>query len=230
MIKILIVDDHALVRVALRQILGDIPGMSVIGEANDGSTAINFCQELKPDVVLMDIQMPGMNGFDATLQLRELYPDIKILVVTAYENDVYITRLLQIGAAGCILKSASKDEMIRAIQIVSTGQRYLNSKIASQLVLKRIDNDHASPMDVLSNRELDVARCISEGMDASEIADKLQVSPKTVNSHRYRIFEKLKIKNDVELARLSVRHGLVEIEPLPLQPVKSISQPLISGT
>lgn len=212
MIRIVIVDDHSLVRAALKRILGDNPTMKFVGEAADGATAISLCEKLKPDVVLMDIQMPVMDGFEATRQLRQLNADIKVLIITACENDVYLTRLLQIGAAGYITKNASPDEMVKAIQLVSAGQRYLNPEIASRLAIKKITAESPSPLNILTNRELDVMRCIAEGMSIAAIAEKLQLSGKTVNSHRYRIFEKLKIQNDVELTLLSVRYGLLPLD------------------
>lgn len=228
MIKIVIVDDHSLVRVALRRILSDIPEMKVIGEAADGADAIILCEKLKPDVVLMDIQMPGMDGFEATRQLRQLNSDIKILIVTSCENDVYLTRLLQIGAAGYITKNAETDEMVRAIQLVSTGQRYLTPEIASRLAIKKITAETPSPLSTLTNRELDVMRCITDGMSIAAIAEKLKLSSKTVNSHRYRIFEKLKVQNDVELTHVSMRYGLTQLDRIAAVEIQK-KQPASAG-
>ncbi len=214
MVKVLIVDDHNLVRIALRRVLKDVAGIIVAGEACNGLEAIKLCRELKPNVVLMDIQMPVMDGLEATRRLFQLDPTLRVLILTTIVSDVFVTRLLQIGAAGYITKNTGLDELIRAIQMVSKGERYLNSEMANQLALKRITNDRKSPFEALANRELDVARCISQGMSVLDTAKKLSLTNKTVNGYRYQIFEKLKIKTDVELAILAVRYNLIDLDPV----------------
>ncbi len=212
MIKVLIVDDHDLVRTGIRRILQDVNGIKVVGEASSGEEAVKMGRELKPNVVLMDVKMPGIGGFEATRKLLRVDPDIKILVVTICSNDIYPSKLLQVGASGYITKEASIDEMVQAIRAVHSGQRYISPEIARRLAFRHVSDTVDSPFDSLSERELQVVLMVTVGMQVQDIADKLCLSPKTVNSYRYRIFEKLKIKNDVELTLLAIRHGLVESE------------------
>lgn len=212
MITILLVDDHDLVRTGIRMMLNDINGMKVVAEASSGEEAVKLGRELKPNVVLMDVKMPGIGGLEATRKLIRSDPDVKVLVVTTYDNDVYPSRLLQIGAAGYLTKGSSMDEMIKAIRAVNAGQRYISPEIASKLAFRHVTDKEESPVEMLSERELQVMLMITKGMKVQDIAEKLHLSPKTVNSYRYRIFEKLNIKNDVELTLLAVRYGLIDSE------------------
>ena len=212
LINVLLVDDHDLVRAGIKRILSDVSGIKVIGEACSGEEAVKLGRKLKPQVVLMDIKMPGIGGFEATRKLIRIDPDIKVLVVTICNNDLYPARLLQVGASGYLTKGATMEEMIQAIRAVYSGQRYISPEIASRLAFRHVNDKEESPFEALSERELQVMLMITMGMKVQEIADKLCLSPKTVNSYRYRIFEKLKVKNDVELTLLAIRHGLVESE------------------
>lgn len=209
MIKILVVDDHTLVRTGVKRILEDISGFKVVGEAQTGEEAIRLARELSPNVVLMDIKMPGIGGLEATRKLLRFDPDIKILVLTVCSDDLFPSRLLQAGASGYITKGASTEEMIRAIRIINSGQRYISPEIASQLAIKHLTEATETPFEMLSERELQVAIMITNGVRVQAISEKLCLSPKTVNSYRYRIFDKLNIKNDVELTHLAMRHGLL---------------------
>lgn len=210
MIKVLLVDDHELVRIGIRRLLQDINGIKVVGEAHTGEDAIRLAKDLIPDVVLMDVQMPGIGGLEATRKMIRHNPDIKILALTVCDDEPYPSRLLQAGAAGYITKGCSSDEMIRAIRTVHAGQRYISSEIAQQLALKRFTKAEESPLDILSERELQIMLMITSGQKVQDISTKLCLSPKTVNSYRYRIFEKLSINSDVELTLLAIRLGLVE--------------------
>ncbi len=210
LIKVLLVDDHELVRLGIKRLLQDINGMKVVGEVSSGEEAIRLAKELLPDVVLMDVQMPGIGGLEATRKMIRHNPDLKILALTVCDDEPYPSRLLQAGAAGYITKGCDPDEMIRAIRTVHSGQRYISSEIAQQLALKRFAKDEDSPLDILSERELQIMLMITSGQKVQEISEKLCLSPKTVNSYRYRIFEKLTINSDVELTLLAIRIGLVE--------------------
>lgn len=191
--------------------LADVDGVHVVGQAESGEEAIRKARELKPDVVLMDVKMPGIGGLEATRRLLRSQDDIKVIAVTICEEDPFPTRLLQAGAAGYLTKGAALDEMIQAIRMVFAGQRYLSPQIAQQLALKSFQPKvNGSPFDLLSEREIQIALMIANCQKVQTISDKLCLSPKTVNTYRYRIYEKLGITSDVELALLAVRHGMVD--------------------
>jgi two-component system, NarL family, invasion response regulator UvrY len=211
-INVLLVDDHDLVRTGIRNYLNEVPGIKVVGEARTGEEAVKIARNANPHVVLMDVKMPGIGGFEATRKLLRLNPDLKILVVTSCENDVYPARLLQIGAYGYMTKGSSMEEMLQAVRAVNIGQRYISPAIANTLALMQVSLRKDSPFDLLSERELQVMLMITKGSKVQDIADHLCLSPKTVNSYRYRIFEKLAVKNDVELTLLAMRYGLIESE------------------
>ncbi len=211
MIRVLVVDDHDLVRTGISRMLADISGLQVIGQADSGEDAIRKARELKPDVVLMDVKMPDIGGLEATRKLLRSYPYLKVIAVTICEEDPFPTRLLQAGAAGYLTKGAALEEMVQAIRMVFGGQRYISPQIAQQLALKSFQPQLSeSPFDLLSEREIQIALMIANCQKVQSISDKLCLSPKTVNTYRYRIFEKLSITSDVELALLAVRHGMVD--------------------
>ncbi|MBS9760280.1 response regulator transcription factor GacA [Pseudomonas mosselii] len=209
MIRVLVVDDHDLVRTGITRMLADIDGLQVVGEADSGESALKLARELKPDVVLMDVKMPGIGGLEATRKLLRSHPDIKVVAVTVCEEDPFPTRLLQAGAAGYLTKGAGLDEMVQAIRLAFAGHRYISPQIAQQLALKSFQ-PQGSPFDALSEREIQIALMIVGCQKVQIISDKLCLSPKTVNTYRYRIFEKLSVTSDVELTLLAVRHGMVD--------------------
>lgn len=210
MIKVLLVDDHELVRTGIKSLLANASGISVVAEASSGEDAIKIAREKQPNVVLMDLKMPGISGLEATRKILHHDPDAKILVLTVCNDDVFPIRLLRAGASGYLTKDCDADEMIRAIRAVQAGQRYISPQIAQRLALKRFSSDEESPFDALSERELQVMLMITSGKKVQDIAEKLHLSPKTVNTYRYRLFEKLGIKNDVELTHLAMRFGMVD--------------------
>ncbi|HDS0920438.1 TPA: UvrY/SirA/GacA family response regulator transcription factor [Pseudomonas putida] len=209
MIRVLVVDDHDLVRTGITRMLADIDGLQVVGEGDSGESALKLARELKPDVVLMDVKMPGIGGLEATRKLLRSHPDIKVVAVTVCEEDPFPTRLLQAGAAGYLTKGAGLDEMVQAIRLAFAGQRYISPQIAQQQALKPFQ-PQGSPFDTLSEREIQIALMIVGCQKVQIISDKLCLSPKTVNTYRYRIFEKLSVTSDVELTLLAVRHGMVD--------------------
>ena len=210
MIKVLLVDDHDIVRFGIRLLLQDAQNIKIIGEAKSGNEAVKLAKELVPDVVIMDIHMPEGNGLEATKKMKRHNPDIKILALTIYNDEPYPSRLLQAGASGYITKTCDPEEMIRAIRTINAGQSYISSKIAQQIAIKRYVKGEQSPMDKLSERELQITLMITEGQKVQDIAKKLCLSPKTINSYRYRIFQKLQINSDVELTLMAMRMGLIE--------------------
>nr|WP_258019919.1 MULTISPECIES: UvrY/SirA/GacA family response regulator transcription factor [Pseudomonas] len=207
----MVVDDHDLVRAGIIRMLADVDGIQVIGQADSGENGLKLVRELKPDVVLMDVKMPGIGGLEATRKLLRSHPEVKVIAVTACEEDPFPTRLLQAGASGYLTKGADIQEMITAIRHAFGGQRYISAQIAQQLALKSFQpQSNGSPFDLLSEREIQIALMIANCHKVQVISDKLCLSPKTVNTYRYRIYEKLSITSDVELALLAVRHGMVD--------------------
>jgi DNA-binding NarL/FixJ family response regulator len=211
-IKVLVVDDHDLVRMGITRMLADISGIKVVGEAASGEEALRLARELTPQVVLMDVKMPGIGGLEATRKLLRQDPDIRVVAVTVCDEEPFPSRLLKAGAAGYLTKGAALDEMIKAIRAVASGQRYISPEIAQQLALKNLDEEKSSPFESLSEREMQITMMIVNCQKVQEISDRLFLSPKTVNSYRYRIFEKLAIDSDVELTLLAVRHGLLSAD------------------
>ncbi|MDN3557000.1 UvrY/SirA/GacA family response regulator transcription factor [Halomonas maura] len=209
MIRVLVADDHHLVRTSIAHLLNAEADISVVGEAADGEEAIQQARQLKPDIVLMDIRMPGIGGLEATRKIHRSTSDVRILVLTAFLEEAFAQRLLEAGAHGFISKGCQQDEMVQAIRGVFAGQRYVSPEIAQRLVLSRIDSSD-NPFDQLSQRELQVAMMIVNCQKVADIADRMFLSPKTVNTYRYRIFEKLGVHSDVELTHLGLRHGLVD--------------------
>lgn len=211
MIRVLVVDDQELVRCGICRLLADAEQVDVVGDAASGEEAVQLARDLEPDVVLMDINMPGIGGLEATQKILQRQPEIQIIALTVYNGDPYTSRLLKIGAAGYLTKGAHYDEMLRAIIKVNSGQKYISPEIAQKLALRPFQNEAESPFDTLSERELQISIMIAKGQRVSVISDALFLSPKTVNSYRYRIFEKLNIeKSDVQLTHLALRHGLID--------------------
>lgn len=212
MIRVLIVDDHSLVRLGVKRLLEDVSGFKVVGEASSGEEAIKFLRETPADVVLLDVKMPGIGGLEATRRILRVDPDIKIIAVTAFHDDPFPSRMLQAGASGYITKECDFDQMVMAIKKVFAGQRYISPEIAQQLALRSLSDTpgDTSPFECLSERELQVMLMITSGYKVQEISEKLCLSSKTVNSYRYRLFDKLKIKNDVELTHLAIRYDLLD--------------------
>ncbi len=184
-------------------------GITVVAEAADGEEAIAQARQHRPDIVLMDIRMPGIGGLEATRKIIKGMSDIRVLVLTAYLEDAFAQRLLDAGASGFISKGTELPEMVNAIRSVFAGQRYISPEMAQRLALSRISIQD-NPFDQLSQRELQVAMMIVNCHKVSDISDRLFLSPKAVNTYRYRIFEKLGVHSDVELTHLGLRYGLVE--------------------
>ncbi len=210
MINIYLVDDHELVRTGIRRIIEDEKSFSVVGEAPDGETAVQWCRNNEADVILMDMNMPGMGGLEATKKIARYQPHAKIIILTIHCEDPLPTKVMQAGAFGYLTKSASPPEMLKAIRQVAHGQRYLSPDIAQQMALSQVNNNDENPFTSLSERELQITMMLTNGDKISDIAEKLNLSPKTVNSYRYRLFAKLKISGDVELTRLAIRYKMLD--------------------
>ncbi|HGH3563333.1 UvrY/SirA/GacA family response regulator transcription factor [Salmonella enterica] len=233
MINVLLVDDHELVRAGIRRILEDIKGIKVVGEACCGEDAVKWCRTNAVDVVLMDMNMPGIGGLEATRKIARSTADIKVIMLTVHTENplpakvIMLTvhtenplpaKVMQAGAAGYLSKGAAPQEVVSAIRSVYSGQRYIASDIAQQMALSQIEPAKTeTPFASLSERELQIMLMITKGQKVNEISEQLNLSPKTVNSYRYRMFSKLNIHGDVELTHLAIRHGLCNAETLTSQ-------------
>ena len=214
MINVLLVDDHHLVRVGINKILTSVKGINVVGECETGEEAIKVCRQDEPDVLLMDMDMPGMGGLEATKKILRFAPDVKIIVLTAHTEDPFPSKVMQMGAAGYLTKEAGPDEMVNAIRAVHSGQRYLPSDIAQKMALSQFKSVEENPFNALSDRELQIMIMITRGDKVPAISEHLNLSTKTINSYRYRMFEKLGVSNDVELTHFAIRHGMLKTEKL----------------
>ncbi|ACR13047.1 response regulator [Teredinibacter turnerae] len=216
MTRILVADDHDLVRMGIVRMLQDVEGFEVVGEAKTGEQAIALSRELQPQVVLMDVKMPGIGGLEATRKILASCSHTRVVAVTAVSDDLFPERLMKAGASGYVTKGAGFDEIIDAVHSVMNGNLYMSSTIAQQLALRTFSGakGDASPFEALSERELQTAIMIANGSRVHEIAESFCVSPKTVNTYRYRIFDKLSINSDVELALLAVKHKLLDVDSL----------------
>jgi two-component system invasion response regulator UvrY len=210
MIKVLLVDDHELVRTGIRRILEDAGDMDVVGEAADGDAALKIARNLAPDVVLMDLNMPGMGGIEATRRMVRLLPEVKVIALSVLDDDPFPARLNEAGAAGYLTKGCPAKEMIEAVRTVSRGFPYVASNVARKHMLSDWSGVASTPFTELSSRETQVVMMILDGRRTLEISNSLSLSPKTVSTYRQRIYEKLRVKTDVELTRLAYRHGLIK--------------------
>lgn len=209
MIKVLVVDDHDLVRMGISRMLADDAEIEVIGEADSGEAAIRMVKALNPDVVLLDVNMPNIGGVETTKRLRQFDDKVKILAVSSVSSQPYPSMLLKAGVNGYITKGTPLAEMIKAIKKVYQGSKYFSSDVAEQLADILLTDNEESPFDRLSEREKQVAMMVVNCQSPQQIADQLFVSVKTVNTYRYRIFEKVGVDSDVKLTHLAMRHGLI---------------------
>ncbi|KTC96298.1 response regulator GacA [Legionella feeleii] len=210
LIKVLIVDDHALVRMGIRRLLEDLPDVDVVADAESGEQALTLVKSHKPDVVLLDMKMPGIDGWEVTRRLKKSNPQVKVIAVTAVCAEPMPTRVLQLGAMGYLTKESGAEEMAAAIRKVAKGEKYLSAEIAQKMAINSLEAVQDSPFDLLSEREMQVMLMITSGMTVQDIADRLFLSSKTINGYRYRMFDKLGIKNDVELTFLAMKHRVIE--------------------
>jgi DNA-binding NarL/FixJ family response regulator len=209
MIKILLADDHALVRHGFRMILAAQPDMEIAGEAGNGREAVELAQKLKPDVVVMDVAMPELNGIEATRRLIELSPRTRVLALSMHKDAVYVREILRAGARGYLLKDSADADLIAAVRAVAKGEGYLSPGV-SDAVLSDYRRHVTDPLDLLTSREREVLQLIAEGKTNKEIATSLNLSVYTVEAHRGRLMEKLNLHSTGELVRFAVRSGLID--------------------
>ncbi|MCP5428918.1 MAG: UvrY/SirA/GacA family response regulator transcription factor [Chromatiales bacterium] len=211
MIRIMLVDDHDLFRAGVRSILQGQDGMVVIGEFSNGEDAVNAVRAEAPDLILMDVNMPGIGGVEATRKILKIAPDVRVIAVTVLSDDPFPNQLLDAGARGYISKGSGSEEMLEAIRMVMRGQHYISGDVAQKLTLANFrKGGESSVLGTLSAREMQVMMMITQGQGNQQISDALFLSPKTISTYRHRLFEKLDVANDVELTHLAIRHGLLE--------------------
>lgn len=210
MINVLLADDHDLVRMGMRRLLEDVGDLRIVAEATSGEEAVSICRDESIHVILMDINMPGMGGMEATKKIVQRNDAIKVIIVTMNEDENLAQKLLKIGAAGYLTKGCKITEIVHAIKEVMANRRYITPEIAQQLALASTRTDQEqSPFHELSERELQVMMMVLDGRKTNDISDNLCLSPKTVSTYRHRLFTKLQIQTDVELTRLAISHGVI---------------------
>jgi DNA-binding NarL/FixJ family response regulator len=216
-IKVLIADDHTILREGIRLLLGSQPDVEVVGEACDGRDAYFKVEELRPDVVLMDIAMPVLNGLEATQQIRRSFPNTKVLILTQHDNDEYVYRILQAGASGYVLKRVAGAELVSAIRGVYRGNAFLFPSMTRGFIddyLKRAEaGQEKASYDGLTERERQILKMIADGCTNQQIADLLCLSVKTVQAHRGHLMEKLNMHDRTELVKYAIRKGIIKVEP-----------------
>ncbi|MFO8006924.1 MAG: response regulator transcription factor [Candidatus Brocadiia bacterium] len=213
-IRVLVADDHRIVREGLGALIEELPNMEVVGEARDGRTAMRLVEELVPDIVLMDVAMPDLNGIEATRKIASEHPLVKVIALSMHSESQFVARMLEAGASGYMLKEGAFEELAAAIEEVSAGHTYLCPMIAGPLVedyLRRLDGSQDMD-DPLSPREREVLQLLAEGLTTRQIARRLDISPKTVETHRARIMDKLDIRSIAELTKYAIRQGLTPLE------------------
>ena len=211
MIKILLADDHAIFRAGLRRLVEEAGDMVVVAEAADGHEAIQQVHDARPDVAVIDISMPGLDGLEVISQLSSLHPKLPILVLTMHEEEQYVVRSIAAGAKGYITKRSVPEQLVKAIRKVYAGGRYLTEEAAELLALRMASGaEGRSQLDTLSNREIQVLRCLAVGQTTREIAEVYHISIKTVDTYRSRLLRKLNLRNNAELTRFAIQNRLVE--------------------
>ncbi len=213
-IKVFLADDHLMLREGIRSLLSKAPDIEVAGEASDGEETVAKVRQLMPDLVLMDVTMPLVNGLDATARIKEFAPQMKVLILTMHETDQYLSQMLHVGASGYVVKTASSAELLSAIRAVYSGDVYLYPSIARMLVqdyLKNVGAVQESWPEKLTSREVEILKYIAEDRKNKEIADLLKISIRTVQAHRTSIMEKLGAHDRTELVKSAIRKGLVSL-------------------
>lgn len=210
MIRVLLVDDHAVVRMGFRLLLQSMADLSVVGEAESGEAACRLYFELNPDVVVMDLAMPGMGGLEALRRIRARQPQAQILTLSAHDEPMHARRALQEGALGFLSKRSAPEALLEAVTVVAAGRRYLDPALAQKLALQEFDGGAKSPVERLSEREFAVFVRLAGGATVQGIAQDLKLSASTIGTHLYNIKQKLDVVNQSELTLIAIRHGLIE--------------------
>jgi DNA-binding NarL/FixJ family response regulator len=214
-VKILLADDHKITRQGLRSLLEKEPDMEVVAEAEEGRTAVRLVRELLPDVVVMDVSMPDLNGMEATHQIVAEHPNVKVIALSIHSDNLFVSEMLKSGASGYLLKDCAFEELARAIHVVVDGKTYLSPAVSGVVVddyLHRLARTESPSSEVLTDREREVLQLIAEGKSTKQVALKLHISVKTVETHRRQIMSKLDIHTIAELTKYAIRKGLTSLE------------------
>jgi len=214
-VRIILVDDHGIIRQGLRSLLERQPDIEVVGEADDGRSAIELVRELQPDIVITDVTMPNLNGADTTRQITRLFPQVKVIGLSGHSNNSFIIEMLKAGASAYVLKQCLFDELLEAIQVVHQGGRYLGPEVTGAVVsnyIQLLSESNDSPLGTLSEREREVLQLIAEGKSTKQIAIDLHVSTKAIESNRRKIMEKLNSHSIAELVKYAIAGGLTSLE------------------
>ena len=214
-IKVLVADDHTILRQGIKSLLDNQEGIEVIGEAKDGREALRIIEETLPDVILMDIAMPGLNGLEATRRIKKKFPRMKVLVLTMYTNEEYIFQILNAGANGYLVKETAFQDLISAIKAVYKNEAFMSPSISKKVInsyIKRAQDDEEKTCEILTTREREILQLIAEGNSSKKIAEALFISPKTVETHRTHIMDKLNIHNRTGLVKYAIRKGIVDMD------------------
>ncbi|MFH1060158.1 MAG: response regulator transcription factor [Pseudomonadota bacterium] len=211
MIRVLLADDHSIVRAGLRRLIEDAGDMAVVVEASDGRQAIAEAMKVKPDVAVVDLSMPGLDGLEVISRLHQSLPNLPVLVLTMHEEEQYVVRSLAAGAKGYMTKRSAPEQLVGAIHKVYSGGRYLSAEVAEALAMRVArGGGSTSSLESLSNREVQVLRALALGRTNREIAEAYNLSVKTVDTYRFRLLKKLNLRNNAELSRFAMQHGLIE--------------------
>jgi len=210
MIRVMVVDDHELVRTGITRILNDAPGITVVSEAASGEEAIPIAKKYRPHVMLMDVSMPGIGGLEATRKLVQSLPELKVIVLSVHTEEPIPSRMMEAGASGYLTKGSAVDEILTAIKTVYSGERYIGADVAQKLALRMVPGGKASPFETLSPREMQVMLMLTQGQKPQTISDNLCLSPKTISTYRHRLYEKLGVGNDADLTRMAINYGIIK--------------------
>lgn len=212
---ILLADDHHIVRQGLRALLESEPHFRLVGEAGDGIEAVRLAERLRPDVLVTDVMMPGLNGLEVTRQVTKSVPKTRVVILSMYTNDAYVFEALRNGASGYVLKDSQASDLIKAVREVAAGRRYLSpplSERALELYLKKVESVPVDPYEMLTTREREVLQMVAEGRTSAEIAGRLFISPRTAEGHRSNLMHKLSLQNHTDLVRFALKRGILSLD------------------
>ncbi len=213
-VTLLLVDDHPLIRQGLRHLLEGEPNFRVVGEAGDGVEALLLVERLKPDILVVDMMMPGLNGLEVLRQIKQISPDTRAIVLSMQSADAYVIEALKNGAAGYVLKETGPSELVNAVREVTQGNQYLSAKLAERLEANRqkIKDTPSDAYETLTTREREIFQMTAEGRTSQEVGEKLNISPRTVEIHRRNLLSKLGIKNQADLIRFAIKRGILPMD------------------